>query len=746
MSVGTDIPRVDGLGKLDGTTRYVDDIVVPGVLHGGTVRSAVARGRIREIRFDPSIDWDRYTIVTAKDITGKNEVAFIEHEQPILVDEEIRHIYEPIVLIAHPSIRELRRGLRAITIDVDPLPAVLDPRAELTPELIQYGERNVFKEINLKKGSAESVFENAPHVIEGEYHTGSQEHVYLENQGMIAYRDEEDRLVVKGSMQCPYYVISSLAHAFELPEESFRVIQTPTGGGFGGKEDYPSIIALHALLLAEKAGRPVKIIYEREEDMAATTKRHPGWVRHRTAVDDDGKLLASEIEVIFDGGAYLTLSPVVLSRGVIHALGAYSCDHVTIHGEVRMTNTPHNGAFRGFGAPQTLFAAERHMDRIAATLGLDPADVRRRNLLRDGQTTATSHLIDDGVDRVALFNRALELADYEKRRAEHAEFNKSHPFLRRGIGFASFFHGAGFTGSGESFLASEVWVQGRPDGVVEVLVANTDIGQGTATVLTQIAADALGVGEEFVAIADPDTSRVPNSGPTVASRTVMIVGGLLEVACHDLVKIVRGEGDGGGEGANADEATPLPEAIKAWHGAHEGESLLGRAKYKTPGSVHWDDEKYEGAAYATYAWADYVAEVEVDLRSYSTRVIDFVALQEVGKVINPTLARGQIEGGVVQGIGWALTEEVVTRDGGMINNQMTNYIIPTSGDLPPIRVYFEEHPGPFGPGGAKGIGELPMDGPAPAIVNAVCQALGIQIDSIPLTSERLMECLEADRG
>ncbi len=729
MAIGTDIPRVDGIDKLNGSARYVDDLKIDGILHAATIRSTIQRGRIKAIHFDPSIDWSKFTIVDHRDIPN-NQIRLIELDQVALASDEIRHKEEPILLIAHPCPREIQRARHAITFDVEPLPAVDDPCQPLTPDHIQHGDDNVFKSIDIHKGNPDTVFASADRIIEGEYKTGGQEHVYLETQGMLAYH-EDGKLVVAGTMQCPYYVLDALTHAFDKPRDAFRVVQTPTGGGFGGKEDFPSNMAVHVAALACKSGKPVKLIYDRQEDMAATTKRHPSVVRHRTAVDDDGKLLAMDINVVLDGGAYVTLSPVVLSRGVIHTAGPYHCDNIHIHGEARLTNSPPNGAFRGFGAPQTLFAVERHMDVIATELGLDPAELRRRNMIRDGDATATSQPINDGVDRVALMDNTLDAAQYDTRSTEHATFNKTHPYLRRGIGLATFFHGAGFTGAGEVYLASEAWVEAHPDGQIEVLVANTDMGQGTTTILTQIAADRLDLEPRYVTLATPDTSRVPNSGPTVASRTAMIVGHLIEQACDQIV-----ERTGGIKGR------ALIEAIEAWHHANPNTRLIGKAKYHKPDVIVWDDEKYIGHAYACYGWATYVADVEVDLRTFSVRVTDFVAAQEIGRVLNPTLARGQIQGGVVQAIGWALTEDIVTRDGAMANGQMTNYIIPTSGDLPPIRVIFEESESPFGPRGAKGIGELPMDGPAPAILNAICKALGTQLYEIPMTPERLMLHME----
>src|SRR5213594_1926163 len=525
--------RREALAKLTGRERYVDDLPLQDFLWGMTVRSPAPRGRVTAIRFGKDVDWSQFVVVDYRDIPGPNVVALIEQDQPVLAAGYVRHVNEPVLLLAHPSREAVRRAARAVDVVVAPESPTLDFRIAPAPDQIQYGPDNALKHLQIVKGDVERALAQAPVVVSGTYETGAQEHVYLETQGMIAWL-EDQVLVVKGSMQCPYYVLSALKHALARDESRVRVIQTPTSGGFGGKEEYPSDIALHAALLALKAGRPVKIVYDRGEDMAATTKRHPSWVRHRPGLTRDGRLLAQDLEVVLDGGAYVTLSPVVLSRGIIHAAGPYSCDNVRIAGRVMFTNAVPFGAFRGFGAPQTLFACERHMDVIARTLGIDPVELRRINLLRDGQTTATGQVIRDGTDRVAVLERALELSDYRAKRRAHAAFNETHAAQRRGIGLAAFYHGAGFTGGGEVHLNSRVRVAGLADGQVEVLTANIEMGQGTLTVFTQIVADRLGLAAEEVVIAEPDTSRVPNSGPTVASRTTMIVGGLIERAADDL--------------------------------------------------------------------------------------------------------------------------------------------------------------------------------------------------------------------
>jgi len=729
--------RREGLSKLTGRERYVDDLPLEGFLWGATVRSPAARGRISDIIFGDGVDWSEFVIVDHTDIPGRNAVYLMEYDQPALAPGYVRHVHEPVLLLAHPSREVARRALREVQVIVDVDPPALDFRALPGPELIQYDEDNVLKRLSIQKGDVERALAESPIVVEGIYETGAQEHVYLETQGMLAYLDD-DVLVIKGSMQCPYYVVKALKPALDRSEEEIRVIQTPTGGGFGGKEEFPSMVALHAGLLALKSRVPVKLIYDRTEDMVATTKRHPSQVRHRTGVDENGRLIAQEIEVVMDGGAYLTLTPVVLSRAIIHAAGPYHCENVRIQGRAMFTNSVPYGAFRGFGNPQAHFAVERHMDVIADRLQMDPVELRRINMIRDGQTTATGQVIGDGVDRLGIVDRALALSDYERRRREHWVRNSEHRYLRRGIGMAAFYHGAGFTGSGEVMLDSRLHVEAHPDGKVQVLCASTEMGQGQITIFVQLAADRLGYDPAEISIAEPDTHRVPDSGPTVGSRTAMVVGRLVERACDDLCRQ-----------AGLEEAAPgarLKDAIIAWHSAHPGERLLGKARYEPPPGIEWDDESYRGDAYGAFGWAAHVAEVEVDLRTYDVRVLDFVSVQDVGTVLNETLARGQVQGGVAQGISWALLEECVWKDGAMENGQLTNYIIPTSGDLPPIRVEFMEFPYEHGAQGAKGIGELPLVGAAPAVLNAVAAATGRQPTEIPLTPERLMVLLSNGRA
>jgi CO/xanthine dehydrogenase Mo-binding subunit len=735
--IGQALPRKEGRAKVTGRARYVDDLALPGMLYGVTVRSASARGLIRDIDFLPGIPWDEFTIVTADDVPGTNCVTLIADDQPYLAADRINHPEEPVVLLAHADRYLLEEARRRVEIVSEPLPPVLDIDAALEAREIVWGQDNVFKSYVVSRGDVDDAFRRAHLVVEGEYETGAQEQLYIEPNGMLAVAGAESGVTVWGSMQCPYYIHRALAALFALPAERVRVVQMETGGGFGGKEEYPSMIAGHAALLSWKSGRPVKMIYDRLEDMAATTKRHPSRTKHRTALDAEGRLLGMDIEFTIDGGAYCTLSPVVLSRGTIHAAGPYFCGNIRIRSRAVATNTPPHGAFRGFGAPQSVFALERHMDRVAAAAGLAPEELRRRNFIRTGESNAVGQILKEPVDMPALLDRAFELSDFHARRERFARENPGSP-IKRGVGVACFMHGAGFTGSGEEHLASIVHVEATPAGRIRVLAASTEIGQGTNTVFAQIASAALGIDYDEVEVVQPDTSLVPDSGPTVASRTCMVVGKLVETAALALNRTLI---DAGLRPACDNDPVRFRAAAAAYVAAHG--SLRGTAQYRPPEGLRWDDERYQGDAYGAYAWAAYVAQVAVDTETFEVRVEDFVAVQEVGRVINPVLAAGQIEGGVAQAVGWTLYEQVVWREGRMANGQMTNYIMPTSMDLPTIRVEFVERPYPHGPGGAKGIGELPMDGPAPAIVNAVHQATGCDIVRLPLTPEHLAEILSA---
>jgi len=705
-AVGRNVLRKEGASKVTGAAKYIDDLSFSGMLHGRTIRSTIAAGEIAAIRFN--FDTNGFTIVDFRDIPGRNIVALIEDDQPCLAEKAIRHVAEPILLLAH----EDRETLFAADVQIDYRPS--------TPTYDYASSPTLFKTIAIQKGRVDEGFARADTIVEGEYRMGHQEQLYIEPNGVIALPgngvpDDADGITVHGSMQCPYYVHRALMVLLGLPGDKVRVIQSETGGGFGGKEEYPSVIAGHAALLARKSGRPVKLIYDRVEDMVATTKRHPATVRHRTGVTRDGRLTAMDIDVVIDGGAYATLSAVVLSRGVIHASGPYRCDHIRINGRATMTNTPPNGAFRGFGAPQTQFAVEVHMDRIAEALGLDPVRVREINALRPGDTTATGQRLGKDCSALQVLREAVKRTNFNVRRIAAAKTNRC-------LGLSLFFHGSGFTGGGEIKLASKASLALTERGA-RILVASTEIGQGTRTILAQVVADTLGVPYDAIDVNAADTGAVPDSGPTVASRTCMVVGRILQRCAEDM---------------RARLGRMTPRQYLRRHGP-----LVVTKEYERPREMSWDDDSYQGDAYGSYGWGCDVVELEVDRDTWEVRPLSLLTVHEIGKAIHPMLATGQIEGGTAQGLGYALLEEVVMRDGRMANASLTNYIIPTTLDAPPMEVVMLENPYKHGPFGAKGVGEMPIDGPAPAVINALRHA-GFDLRAIPATPERLMAACTVD--
>jgi CO/xanthine dehydrogenase Mo-binding subunit len=752
MAVGQNVPRKEGYEKVTGSARYVDDISLDGMLYGKTIRTTVARGRIRSINFDPTLDWSSVVVADYRDIPGQNYVALIENDQLLLAESEVRHREEPIMLIAAESRELVERAALNIQIEYDEVPPVLSIEEALKGDDIIFGRDNIIKHLVIGRGDLDEGFSRAEVIVEGEYRLPHQEQLYIEPQGVIASA-ADGVITVMGSMQCPYYVHKALKQIFNLSDERAVVIQTTTGGGFGGKEEYPSMIAAHAALLAVKAGHPVKLVYDRGEDIAATTKRHPAIVRHRTGVMRDGRLVASEIDILMDGGAYVTLTPVVLSRGAIHALGPYRCDNVRITARALATNTPPNGAFRGFGAPQVTFAYEMQMEKIAAELGMSPLEVRRINMLREGDVTATGQRLTWSVGSEEVLNAAVERSGYvnKRLRARPSANASSDEHKAYGVGLSFFFHGAGFTGAGEAKMEAKAGLEITADGRARVLSGSTEIGQGTSTIFCQIVSDEMGVNFEDVEAEEPDTSRVPDSGPTVASRTCMVVGRVVQLAAREVKeKLLRFAGERYGEpdirlvescfDVNGRQLATLREVAGEYIAQHG--SLRAFARYASPPGISWSDETYSGDAYPVYSWGADVAEVEVDLDTFEVTVLKITTAQDIGRAIHPLLTAGQIEGGTLQALGYGLLEDVVWDRGRIVNNRLTDYIIPTSLDAPDMETVIVEKPYPHGPFGAKGVGELPIDGGAPAIAAAIFNATGAFVSGLPITPERLLTAME----
>jgi len=729
--VGLSVPRVDGVAKVTGRARYLDDLDAPGAWHGATVRSTVPHGVLEAIDRDPAFDWSQVVVVTAAEIPGQNVIALIEDDQPALarIGGRILHVDEPIALVAAPTRALAAAAARAVRPRIRTLPPVFTLEDAIAANTVLYGDDNVFKQFLIRKGhiddaAFDAAMAGAARVIEGEYRTGAQEQMYIEPQAMMAeWRDGRCHIV--GSMQCPYYVHKAMKALLGCGDDGVVIAQAVTGGGFGGKEEYPSMLAAHVALLAKQAGRAVKIVYDRDEDIAATTKRHPAVVRHRLGLAADGAIAAIDVDVVMDGGAYLTLSPVVLSRGVLHAAGPYRCPVTRVRGRVVATNHPPHGAFRGFGAPQTTFPYERQIDKAARALGVDPLDYRDRHALRSGDTTSTGQVLTSsvGTDEVLTAIRRVAGA-----RPPRAATSPSGAPVRRGRGVCFYFHGSGFTGSGEQRLAGRTTVDLR-DRRFEIRASSTDIGQGAITMFTQIASAALGVEPSRIVVIDPATSEVPDSGPTVASRTCMVVGGLVDRAAKALRARIEAWGAAHGK---AGDLIELGTAMAA-----TGDPVTETVQYAPPPGIQWDDATYTGSAYPVYGWAACLVDVAVDLDTYEVKIERCVQAVDVGKAINPVIVRGQIEGGTVQALGWAVLESVTYQDGRVTNANMTNCIVPTFADVPELETILVEVPYPFGPSGAKGVGEIPMDGPAAAVCNALEDALGCAFDEVPVLPEAI---------
>jgi CO/xanthine dehydrogenase Mo-binding subunit len=761
--IGEDAIRIDSRAKLVGATRYTADIRYEGMLWGATVRAPLAHGRIKAIRRleAPGVDWSRVVYATADDIVGKRNVQMISADMPFLAQDEVLYKGEPVALVAAPTLQEAEAASRAVEVEMEPLPALLTLDELVALHQARSDQLHELSRWHVGHGDAAAALEGAEVVVEGCYTTPHQEQAYLETNAMTAIPEPDGCMRVEGSMQCPYYVAPAVAGMLGTDLDHLHVKALVMGGAFGGKEDYPSQLGGHVALLAQLSGKPTRIVLSRADDVAYTTKRHPAWIKIRAGARRDGTLCGLQIDVVFDGGAYVTMSPVVLSRGAIHAAGAYRWPAVQIDAVAYRSNTPPNGAFRGFGVPQVIFAIESHMDLLAAACELSPHAMRLKNHLRSGDLTATSQTLTESVGSREVLEAALTRSDFERKLREGGWGQvKPGDRVARGVGLAFYWHGAGFTGAGEARIAAKVALDLADDGLAHVRVSSTEMGQGSHTVLPQIAAEALGVPLELVVCDPVDTRAVPNSGPTVASRTTMIVGGELEGCARDarrrlLAAVAAQRGVPpealtikGGEVRRGDEVlggfSELIRQCLAEEGAQRWEFLR---QHELAPHLKWDEATHTGDAYACYGWGCTIAEVEIDLDLLELRVPRVYVASDLGRAVNPTLARGQVAGGTLQSLGYALCEEVGVRpDGALLRDRFQTYILPTSLDAPQIDVQLLEIPYSRGPGGAKGLGEMPMSGGGPAVANAVAHALGVRVADLPVSPERIFAAMQRREG
>lgn len=713
--ISKSIARPDGREKAAGEAHYIADYPHEDMLTARFYRAGFTRGRITAVRI-PELP-DGYHVVDYRDVPGENHVALIKTDWPAFAEEEIRYRGQIILLVAGPDPRVVDRILGEIEVEYEPAePAVTLDDGLACRGGAMHGRDNLYADYTLRKGDPDDAFARAARVIEGEYTTGFQEQLYLETQGLIVRPVPADadggtpapaKIAVYGSLQCPYYV----KHAVEDvmgPGVEVRVVQTTTGGAFGGKEDYPEIMAAPLAVAAWKIGRPLRIIFDRSEDLAWTSKRHPSRTKVRTAHDATGRIIGLDFDILIDGGAYESYSAIVLQRAIFTSNGAYNFANARVRGRAVATSTVPSGAFRGFGAPQAIFALEMHMERVARELGRSPLEVRRPYLLAQGDPTITGGHIRESVIVGQLIDKAVELSDFERKRSRY----EGEPW--KGIGIAVFNHGSGFTGDGEQrIIKATVKLRKDADDHVELLVANMDMGQGPKTTLRKVAGMALGIPPAEIGYENPDTDRVPDSGPTVASRTAMIVGYLVQQAA---------------------------EKLKAeWR---SGEAQEAEAHYTMPPGMSWDQQTLTGDAYAAYGWGVNVVEVEVDPVSYEPTVVGAWGVYDVGVPLDERVVAGQIQGGMSQALGFGSFENLEVDEAGVFRQRtMADYIVATSLDFPRTEAATLDNPYEYGAYGAKGMGEMVHNAGHAAYCAAVEQAVGRSCPDVPLTPERLLEIM-----
>jgi CO/xanthine dehydrogenase Mo-binding subunit len=767
ISIGRSVIRPDVPDKVRGRAVYVADVQRQGMLHAATVRSAGAA--MKNIQIDTSTALKMpgvERIITASDIPGSRYVPLILSDQPFLAWNEVRFYGEPVALVVARTRQEAKKAARVVAITgevIDPVLTVEDSVLSESPGIFEGDSGvNIFKKYHIQRGITDDFWSESHAVIEREYRTPHQEHAYLETQGMIAETDENGTVQVMGSMQCPFYIQDAVAAILGVSRAKITVIQMVTGGGFGGKEDVSSVVAGHVALASILTGRPVSLIYDRDEDFISMSKRHPSVIKVKIGASDDGVLTAADIYITLDGGAYSTLSPVVLWRSTVHAAGPYRWKAVQINSRAVATNTAPNGAFRGFGEPQSVFALESAMDELAQQLDMEPLAFRMKNLISSNtDQTATGQSATNPSVCEAL-QKAAEKIEWNTRiKKPFSGRVRSDMQPLRGLGCSVSFYGVGLGAEGKKLDRAGAFVQVESDASIRVFIGNTEIGQGARGVMAQIASETLAAPIECIHIHRVDTSRVPDSGPTVASRTTIMSGNAVINACQAIrrsldaaaasilncaAETIKTYQNGYYNADNPSEVVSFQKTVSA---ATANRLMLSASGWYVADPTSFDSKgNGQGSAYSTYVWSANTVEVEIDPGTLQVKVLKLVSAHDIGKAINPREVCGQIEGGVLQGVGFALTEKIAysgltpsiqaVPDGIMLNPGFSGYICPTAMDAPEIVPIILENPYENGPFGARGIGEPPLIGVAPALANAVANALGVRVRELPVCPEQIL--------
>ncbi len=704
--VKDDKARKDAVSKASGKEVYAADLVFDGMIYACLVRTSVPRGIIKSIKL-PDLP-EGYHYFDDRDIPdgGKNELWMIQKDWKCFAAGASGYIGETIGILCGPDrtvLYQLRNGIEVEYEEQIPAASIEESIALKGGPIIGEDNHHCKVELESGEGDIEEIMEGAHKIVEEELKTGFQEHMHLETNGMVA-NYEDGKFVFYASCQCPFYIRKSVAGVVGITPEDIIVRQMSTGGAFGGKEHFPDVIAGPLILAEYYLKKPIKLIFNREEDTRFSVKRHPSLVKFKTALDRKGNILAMDSTVYYNAGRYLASSYIVIQRGCMHIEGVYRFPHARVRGFSMATNTFPSCAFRGFGAPQTIFALETHLTHIAESIGVDPVDYKKRYLIKQGDTTITNGKIVEKVRVPELIENVCKASGYYEKSRKYG-FGSG-----KGIGFSLYNHGGAFTGNGESaIIKAVVKVRKQKDGTVLVKAGQTEMGQGFSSAVCRIAAKTLGIPYDKVIYNYPDTNLVPDSGPTAASRSTMVPGNLVMKACQELKS--------------------------RWNEADEIEC---EAHYEHPEGYPWNQETFQGYAYLGYGWGACVVEVEVDARTAETKVKGVWSAHDVGNCIDPLIVHGQVNGGIAQGIGWASTELLENNGGYFKQHSMSDYIIPTSMDLPSQEVYYANEPYQWGPYGAKGMGELVFNGSGAAYVDALSRAINRKITSIPNPTETVM--------
>jgi CO/xanthine dehydrogenase Mo-binding subunit len=747
-SVGQSPDRVGARERVSGTVPFAADLEASGALTLAAVRSDRPHAAIVEIDTSEALAVDGCVrVFTAQDIPGVNAFGIIKKDQPLLAEGKVRYVGDPVALIAAESPDAASEAAGKVRIAYEDLPAVFDPEKALTPGAPQVHEGgNLLGRRIVRRGDPEAAFRQAHVIVERVYTTTFLEHTYLEPDAGVAYMDN-GVLTVYASTQNPHYDQHEIAGLLALDAARVRVVQAATGGGFGSKLDLnvQGFLGLATYLL----NRPTRMVYTREEAFLCTSKRHPLKIHYKSAASRDGRLLAADVRIIGDTGAYASYGPAVCTRAAVHATGPYEVPNVSVESALVYTNHPTAGAMRGFGVPQTAFAHESQMDLLARELGISPLEIRLKNCLRVGSVTSTGQELKASVGIRTTLN-ALK-PHYEaalRKKSGRSEHPDIPAYIRRGVGIGAMVYGIGNTGVKNPSTAH---MELTPEGRLVLYCGAADIGQGSTTVLAQIAATELGLRPEEIDLVFADTMLTASAGASSASRQTYISGNavldaarklkrdILTVAARILATEQGKLAIGSGLVSIKENPTrSLTFQEIARQAQSTGMPLMGEGHFD-PETTALDPETGQGIPYATYAFASHLAEVEVDVLTGEVWCLKVVAAHDVGKAINPRNVLGQIYGGVGMGLGFALMEEFVPGR----TESMKDYHIPCFGDMPEVVPIIVEDPEPTGPYGAKGVGEPALIPTAPAILNAVADALGIRIYELPANLERVLKAAVA---